>query len=289
VQAVKIDAHQHFWNPARGDYDWMPKDNQTLWRVYGPKDLAPILDRHGIDTTILVQAAATVDETEYLLGLADGSDRIAGVVGWVDFEQPAHMRHLERLAHHAKFKGVRPMIQDIPDVDWMLQDHIQWGYAAIAELGLTFDALGLPRHLDNFLILFDRHPDMKVVIDHCMKPDIAHHTETAFAHWAHRMTRIASETPAFCKLSGLVTEAGEDWSVDTLKPYVDHILSSFGPGRIMWGSDWPVCRLRAEYDLWWAAAQTLTDHLPQTEKDSIFGGAAVAFYGIDVDGGGNRT
>ena len=277
---MKIDSHQHFWNPARGDHDWMPKGNPVLDRVYRPTDLAGILQGHGIDGTVLVQAAATVNETEYMLGLADATDFVKGVVGWVDFENPSDAKVLERLRHHPKFKGVRPMIQDIPDDDWMLRADVQWGYAALADLGLTFDALGFPRHLANFLTILKRYPTLRTVIDHCMKPQIRDHSAQIFTFWAEGMARLAGETGACVKFSALITEANPDWTVAALRPYVDHILAVFGPERIMWGSDWPVCRLRAEYDGWHAAAHQLTAHLPQPALDRIYGGTAAEFYGL---------
>ena len=277
---MMIDAHQHFWHPGRGDYDWMPADEPLLFRPYAPDDLLPLLDRHGIAATVLVQAAATVAETEYLLGIADACDRVAGVVGWVDFEQPDQRRTLERLAGHPKFKGVRPMIQDIPDVDWMLREDVQWGFAAVSDLGLSFDALGFPPHLPNFLTILTRYPDLRAVVDHCMKPRIRDHSAESFDAWADGMARIAAETGAFCKLSGLVTEASADWSIDDLRPYARHVLEVFGPERVMWGSDWPVCRLRTEYDAWRAAAEALTADLSTAERTRVFGGTAAAFYEV---------
>ncbi len=277
---MKVDAHHHFWHPARGDYDWMPKDDRTLNRAYGPADLAPELRALGIEKTILVQAAATEFETEYLLGLADGSDMVAGVVGWVDFENPGRRVALERFAGHPKFKGVRPMIQDIEDVDWMLRGDVDWGFRAVSEMGLTFDALGFPRHMDNFLRILDRHPDMRVVLDHCLKPRIHANAPEDFAHWADRMTRLARETSAFCKFSGLVTEASADWTAENLRPHAEHVFAEFGADRVMWGSDWPVCRLRAEYGTWHAAARELTAPLGPDAQNAIFGGAAASFYGI---------
>ncbi len=277
---MRIDAHQHFWNPARGDYGWMPKDNPVLNRPYAPFDLAPHLARHGIDRTILIQAAATVEETEYMLGLADATPFVAGVVGWVDFERRDHLKVMERLARHSAFKGVRPMIQDIADDNWMLRADVAWGYDAVADLGLSFDALGFPRHLGNFLTILKRHPDMAVVVDHCMKPQIRSHSEQGFTQWAEGMARIAGETGAVCKFSALVTEAGADWTVEDLRPYADHVVSVFGPDRVMWGSDWPVCRLRASYEDWLAAARTLTASLGAAAEDEIYGGTAARFYRI---------
>ena len=178
---MRIDAHQHYWEPRRGDYEWMPEGDPVLDRRYGPADLAPALARHGIARTVVVQGAATVEETEYMLGIADATETVAAVVGWVDFEKPDHRRHLERLARHPKLAGIRPMIQDIPDVDWMLRADVQWAYRAVIDLDLTFDALGFPPHLDNFLTIFGRYPDLRVVIDHCMKPRIRDHSAGAFS------------------------------------------------------------------------------------------------------------
>lgn len=275
---TRIDAHHHLWAPERGDYGWMPKGDPVLDRRYVPADLAPLLADHGIGATVLVQAAPSIEETEYMLGLADATDWIAGVVGWIDFADRSHRRHLERFARHPKFVGVRPMIQDIPDVDWMLRDDVQWGCQALVDLDLTFDALGFPRHLPNFARLFDAHPDMRVVIDHCMKPQIR---DGAFDAWAEGMSRLAA-TPAFCKLSGLVTEAGEGWTVDDLRPCAGHVLSAFGAARVLWGSDWPVCRLRAEYDAWLAAAEALTADLGEDSQRAIFGGTAVSAYRLTL-------
>ena len=279
---IRIDAHQHFWQPARGDYDWMPSDNATLHRPYLPADLAPQMQAQGIDHTVLVQAAATVQETEYMLGLADACGFVAGVVGWVDFENPAHRAQLERLAGHPKFVGVRPMIQDIPDVNWMLRDDVQWGFAAVADLDLTFDALGFPQHLANFHTILTRYPHMRTVIDHCMKPQIRDGSAEHLRFWADGMARLAQDTGAYLKFSALVTEANPDWTVDDLRPYVDHVFTVFGPDRILWGSDWPVVRLRCEYAEWHAAAMNLTAGLTPAQRDRVFGGTAIEAYRLTV-------
>lgn len=273
-----IDSHQHFWNPARGDYDWMPKGDPVLDRTYAPQDLIGQLVQAQVDGTVLVQAAATVEETEYMLGLADATEGVKGVVGWVDFEKPSDLRQLERLRHHPKFKGVRPMIQDIPDVDWMLRADVQWGYAALVDLDLTFDALGFPRHIANFLTLLKRYPKMRVVLDHGLKPEIR--TPGLFQAWAEGMSRLAGETGACVKLSGLVTEDTSDWTVERLHPYVDHLVKVFGASRIMWGSDWPVARQRAEYGTWFDAARHLVGGLSLADQRRIFGGTAVEFYDL---------
>lgn len=273
---MRIDAHQHFWAVSRGDYGWMESSDKLIpiRRDFYPVDFEAYRAKYKIDRTVLVQAAPSVEETEYMLGLADATPWIAKVVGWVDFEKPDHRRHLERLARHPKFSGVRPMIQDIEDADWMLRDDVQWGYAAICALDLTFDALGLPRHLDNFLRLFDRYPRMRVVIDHCMKPEIRN---DGFDKWAETMSVIAAKTSACCKLSGLATEARSDWDVATLKPYAQHVIDSFGADRVMWGSDWPVVNLAGGYDSWRQAAEAI---VAPADRDRIFGGTAARFYRI---------
>ena len=276
---MKIDAHQHLWQPARGDYDWMAKDDPVLARPYLPADLAPHLAAAGITRTVLVQAAATVNETEYMLGLADATPFVGAVVGWINFEDRRDLATLKRLANHPKFRGVRPMIQDIADDGWMLRDDIQWAFRAICDLGLSFDALGFPRHLTPFLHLLRRYPDMRTVIDHCMKPQISDHSPETFAGWADGMARLA-DTGAHCKVSALVTEASPGWTVADLRPYADHIFRHFGADRVMWGSDWPVCRLRAEYGDWLAAAQTLTAPLGTAAEAMIYGATAAAFYRI---------
>ncbi|MEM8690959.1 MAG: amidohydrolase family protein [Pseudomonadota bacterium] len=277
---MRIDAHHHLWQPVRGDYDWMPKDIEVLNRPYAPRDLAPHLNGQRIDGTVLIQAAASVEETEYMLGLADATDSIKGVVGWINFEQPSHLHHLKRLAKHPKFKGVRPMIQDIPDVDWMLRDDVQWAYRALVDLDLTFDALGFPQHILNFLTLAERYPDLQLVYDHCMKPQIrdAMAGEDVFSEWAAGMSRLAGETEGCCKFSALLTEADIGWSIDDIRPFALHVLAAFGADRVMWGSDWPVCRVRAEYDVWFEVAEALTAHLSEEERADIFGGTAARFY-----------
>lgn len=272
-----IDSHHHLWNPARGDYGWMPDDDPILSHKYGLDDLKQVADQNGIRRTVLVQAAPSVNETEYMLGIADSTDLIGGVVGWINFEDQADRQQLERLSNHPKLKSVRPMVQDIEDDQWVLRSDIRWAFDAIIDLDLRFDALGFPRHSAKFLELFQRHPDLKVVIDHCMKPQIA---DDGFDAWAGDIEKLATQTGALIKMSGLVTEAGGKAEQKPMQPYIDHVVSSFGADRIMWGSDWPVSRLSMEYGDWLALAGSLTDHLNAAEKDAIFSGTAQRFYGL---------
>jgi L-fuconolactonase len=272
---IRIDAHQHFWNPNRGDYGWLTPELKPLYRSFGPQDLVPLLEAAGIQGTVLVQAAPSVEETEYLLGIADTCREVLGVVGWVDFEDQTDLHHLDRLARHPLLKGVRPMIQDIPADDWMLKPELDWAFRAVIAHDLAFDALTFPRHLKNLRRLIDRYPEIRVVIDHGSKPDIA---RGEYDEWAADMRAIASQSSALVKLSGLVNEAGEGWQVEDLRPYVDLLLEAFGPGRIMFGSDWPVVTLASGYQRWVDAAEELTESCSAGERLAIFGGNAVDFY-----------
>lgn len=277
---MQIDAHQHFWHPGRGDYGWMPKDDPILSRPYGAAELWPQLQAAGVEGTVLVQAAPSIAETEYMLGIADATPWVRGVVGWIDFENPGDLAELQRLSGHPKFKGVRPMIQDLPDDAWMLRDDVQWAFRAICDLGLRFDALGFLRHLGHFLTILKRYPTMQVVVDHCMKPQIREKSDSHFQLWADGMAHIADQTAAVVKFSALITEADTDWTVDDLRPYTDHVFDAFGAERVMWGSDWPVCRLRGEYADWRQAALTLTEGLSEVDRALIYGGTAAGFYSL---------
>jgi L-fuconolactonase len=272
----RIDAHQHFWNPARGDYGWLTAD-LPICRPYFPADLEPHMRECGIDGTVLVQAAPTLQETEYLLGIADATPFVRGVVGWIDFEDPAGRRHLERLAAHPKFVGVRPMIQDLPDDGWMLREDISWAFGAVGQLDLVFDALVFPRHLPALARLLTRHPDLTVVIDHAAKPAIR---AARFDDWAAHMAWLAAETTALCKLSGLATEAGAGFSIDALRPYVDHLFATFGADRLIFGSDWPVSTLATTYRGWIDAVEQLTSGLSSVQRAALFGGTAAQVYGL---------
>ena len=273
----RIDAHQHFWTLARGDYGWLTPRMAAIYRDFGPADLKPMLDAARIDGTVLVQAAPTVAETEFMLDIADTTPFVKGVVGWVDFEAADAPLVIGRLAKHPAFVGLRPMIQDIEDDDWMLRADLAPAFEALQAEGLTFDALTLPRHLPNLRRLLERYPDMRVVIDHGSKPTIR---DGAIGPWDADMAALARETRAYCKLSGLVTEAKADWTVETLQPYVDHLLTVFGPNRLIWGSDWPVATLASSYDGWVVATERLLQGLSENDRVAIWGGNAARTYNL---------
>ncbi len=274
---MKIDAHQHFWALARGDYGWLTSELATIYRDFGPSDLAPLIEAAGIEGTVLVQAAPTVAETEYMLSLADHTPFIKGVVGWVDFEAMDAAGQIKALSAHPALVGLRPMIQDIADPIWMLDDALSAAFFAIQQNDLTFDALTLPQHLAPLRQLLARHPEMRVVIDHGSKPLIR---DGVIDGWAQDMAALAQETSAYCKLSGLVTEAAADWSTDDLRPYVNHLLDTFGSERLIWGSDWPVCTLASTYQRWLDTTDTLLSDLSENERNAVLGGNAARAYNL---------
>ncbi len=274
---MKIDAHQHFWALARGDYGWLTPDLAAIYRDFSPDDLAPLLNAAGIDGTILVQAAPTVKETEYLLSLADQHRFIKGVVGWVDFEAADAPAQIAALAAKPGLVGLRPMIQDIADPLWVLGDTLTPALEAVQRQDLTLDALTLPQHLAPLRHLLRRHPGLRVVIDHGSKPLIK---DAILRDWADDMSALARKTDAWCKLSGLVTEAAENWTTEDLRPYVDHLLNTFGPSRLIWGSDWPVCTLASSYERWLETTDALLGQLSATDRQAVLGGNATLAYNI---------
>jgi L-fuconolactonase len=270
-----IDSHQHFWRIGRGDYGWLGPDLAPLYRDFEPKDLHPLLDRHGIARSILVQAAPTVAETEFMLETAAATSFVAGVVGWVEFTAPNALEIMTRLSADPLIVGFRPMVQDIPDDDWLVRPDLSAAFRAMIDRGLVFDALVLPRHLSRLLVVADRYPELTIVIDHGAKPAIR---DGNLDPWRADMAAAAARPNIVCKLSGLVTEARQDWSVDHLRPYVRHLLEVFGPERLLWGSDWPVVNLAGGYDLWRDATQQLIAALSQPERQAVLGGTAARVY-----------
>ena len=277
-----IDSHQHFWDPSRGDYHWMPKDNPILNRKYEVKDLSEASGSIDLHKTILVQAAATNAETEYMLNIAESYDLVCGVVGWVNFEDKNQLNQLRIFSKHPKFIGVRPMIQDIPDENWVLNKNFDIFFKSIIDLDLSFDALGFPIHLDNFYIIASKYPKLRFVIDHLMKPKIYNNKQEEFIHWKKGMSKLSRLDNVYCKFSGMVTEACENWDEQDLKPYSDEILNLFTDKKIMWGSDWPVCNLRTNYLGWYNAAINLTNELSLAEKQNIFYNNSINFYKLKL-------
>ncbi|HEV2508663.1 amidohydrolase family protein [Bosea sp. (in: a-proteobacteria)] len=272
---MRIDAHQHFWSLARGDYGWLTPALGVIHRDFGPADLAPLLAEHGITSTILVQAAPTEAETSYLLDIAANAPFVAGVVGWTDFDAPDVEERIAALARDPLLVGLRPMVQDIGDDNWLALPTLAPAFEAMIANGLVFDALLKPRHIPAMLTVLGRHQALTCVIDHGAKPDLVSGDLTA---WRDGISALAEHPGLTCKLSGLVTEAGPDWTLETLRPVVAHLLTTFGPERLIFGSDWPVVTLRASYPQWFEAAEALLSGLTETQLSAVFGGNARKLY-----------
>jgi L-fuconolactonase len=273
----KIDSHQHFLNPSQINYSWMSPE-MPIAKDFLPEHLRPILERNGIDRTILVQAADMEEENTFLLDLTEQHDFIAGVVIWLDMESP---RFEERLLHykkHPKFVGIRPMIESIADDAWMVKPSVRSAFQILQQNDVCFDFLTHPRHLPYVPEILESCPQLRAVIDHISKPRIR---DKEFQPWAAQMEQIASYPNVFCKLSGMITEADhKNWKPADLEPYVSHILRIFGSERLMFGSDWPVCLLAGSYDqVLDALRQNLLDQDTQ-QTENIFGETARRFYRV---------
>jgi len=275
-----IDSHHHLWKIARGDYFWMDtRANPALTpiaRDFLVDDYRALAAAHGVTGSVLVQAAQTVAETQWLLEQAQASDGlILGAVGWIDMAAADAPQMLERLAQNRLLRGIRPMLQDIPDVAWVLQPSLDPAFRALIARDLAFDVLIKPAHLASALTLLTRYPELRAVVDHGAKPQIG---EGQWQPWADQMQRIAGDTGAYCKLSGLVTEASPHWTVDDLRRYSDHLIECFGPSRLMWGSDWPVALLASDYGRWLDVTGVLLADLSASERAQVLGRTARGFY-----------
>ncbi len=275
---MRIDGHQHFWTTQRDDYGWLTPELEILYRDFGPEDLKPLLDQAGVDHTVVVQAAATTNETRYLLGIAEHHSMIAGVVGWVDMDSPTDaIEALDEFVPHPKFVGIRPMIQEIEDPAWIDRPELGVVLDALTEDNLCFDALVRSVHLPYLLNCLTRHPNLRVVIDHGAKPNIA---GGEWQPWADGISAIANQTSAYCKISGLITEASDTQTYDDVMPYLDHLLEVFGPDRLIWGSDWPVLNLAGDYQGWRDASTARLNALSEQDRDKILGRNAIDFYNL---------
>lgn len=273
---MRIDAHQHVWTLARGDYGWLTPDFGPIHRDFGLADLKPHLAAGRIDRTILVQAAPTEEETAFMLEVAAADPVVAGVVGWVDFDAPDVADRIARAAENPFLVGLRPMIQDIADPYWMLAPHVGRALDAMARENLVFDALAKPVHLSPLATLLADHPDLTTVLDHLGKPAIAD-GEGAFAPWAAAIDRLAGFPHLVAKLSGVLTEAAPGRHAEAGR-YLDHALAAFGPDRLLFGSDWPVLTLAAGYADWLAMAEAALAGLAPAAREAVMGGNAARIY-----------
>lgn len=272
---MRVDAHQHFWRYISREFGWIDDGMAVLRRDFLPGDLAPLLRDSGIDATVAVQALQSMEETQWLLDLANENHWIAGVVGWVPLIDPAIEATLDQLALNPKLKGVRHVLQGEPDA-FMAREDFNAGVAKLKQYRLTYDLLVLERQLPAAIVFVDRHPNQPIVLDHLAKPSIA---AQQFDPWRADVCELARRPHLSCKLSGMVTEADvANWTIDHLRPYVETVLETFGPDRVLFGSDWPVCTVASSYGLWVDTVKQLTAELTEDERAGIFGGNAVNLY-----------
>ncbi|MEP0521405.1 MAG: amidohydrolase family protein [Hyphomicrobiales bacterium] len=274
-----VDAHHHFWKIDCGIYDWISDDISGIRRDYEPVHLSHYLSHLGIAKTVLVQAAESLVENEAMLDISASNKFVAGVVAWVDLDNPSSANELESLAKNPKVKSIRPVLQGIEDSNWVLRPQVQKNISLLPQLGLCFDALIQPRHLEVIHSLSQNIPELRIVIDHAAKPVIAN-GQAAGRAWENGMSKLAQNPNIFCKLSGVATEQGPGWQAKTLMPISDHLLKTFGPDRLMWGSDWPVLELSGSYVQWFNVTQELLSDLADEERQKIMGKTATEFYGL---------
>jgi L-fuconolactonase len=279
---MRIDSHQHYWKVERGDYHWMTPSVPVLYRDYLPADLRPSLLRHNVQKTILVQAAQTVAETDFLLDLAGQDATIAGVVGWLDLEAPDFAAQFRQYRTNPKFIGIRPMLQDLADDRWILRPQVLAALRVIADADFPFEFLTYPRHLPFVSQVLELVPNLRAVIDHISKPEIRAHKLEPWRTW---LARLAQHPNLYCKVSGMITEADHvHWTPDDLRPYIDHVIQSFGFDRIMFGSDWPVCLCAGSYDQVIAALrEILSSQLDDKTEPKLFGDNALRFYKLNSE------
>ena len=276
--AIRVDSHHHFWDMSRFGYEWMPPEPNVLRRNYLPEDLAPLIERNGISQSVVVQAYQSIDEADFLLGLADASDVVAGIVAWVDLTSPDVGDVLDRLAKHPKIVGIRHQVHDEHDEAWTVREDVIEGLREVAGHGLRYDLLFRPQHLKYVHPLAEKVPDLKMVIDHIAKPNIA---AAEFEPWARDIASAAEVPGIYCKVSGMITEADHStWTAEDLKPYVAQVAEHFGIDRLMFGSDWPVCLLAGSYDQVVQAALDAIGPIGDEYIATFLGGNAIEFYGL---------
>jgi L-fuconolactonase len=274
---VRVDAHQHFWQWSKG---WFSRLEPVLSRDYLPEDLDPILREQGMDKTIVVQTSPTVVETDFLLEFAETSSFIGGVVGWLDLEAPDFLDTLERYRQNRYFVAIRPMLQQLPEDDWILRPRVLESLSLIAQTGLAFDFLTVTRHLPYVLRVLERLPHLRAVMDHLSKPEIK---ARAMQPWKELMREVSLHRNVNCKLSGMMTEADpQNWNLEQLRPYADHVMEHFEVERVMFGSDWPVSLLAASYgEVLGTTRALVTSSFGQGAEDAVFGDNAARFYHLE--------
>jgi L-fuconolactonase len=278
---MRVDTHQHFWNLDKVVYPWLKPEHGPIYRTFEAHDLEPLLKAAGIDKTVIVQAADSYEDTEYMLDTAAKYDWVAGVVGWVPLYKPEEAdRKLSEFKRNPIFKGIRHLIHDDPDPDWVVRPEVIEGLKVLASHNMTFDVVAVfPNHLKHVPTLAQKVPGLKIVIDHLAKPPIA---AGQMKPWATQMKAAASYPQVHAKVSGLNTATAdpENWSAEDIKPYIDFAFDVFGAERLMLGSDWPVANLAGDYAKVWAETNKALEGRSQAEIDAVLGGTAVRFYNL---------
>lgn len=274
---MRIDAHQHFWQYDATQYPWI-QDAWPIRRSYLPRDLDPVLRQANVDASIAVQARQTLEETRWLLELADQYPLIAGVVGWVDLRSPDVTEQLASFAGRRKLVGVRHVVQDEPDDRFLLNAAFVRGLGELRAFTLVYDLLVYPRQLPAAIELVEKLPDQRFVLDHIAKPPIR---EGRLEPWRQDLRLLAQAPNVFCKVSGMVTEADwNGWKPDDFRPYLDVVFEAFGTDRVMFGSDWPVCLLAADYSRVLKLVTDYVNRLATADQERFFGGTAALCYGL---------
>jgi L-fuconolactonase len=278
-EPMRVDAHQHFWRYTQEEFGWINNAMAAIRRDFLPGDLLPLLDQTDVDATVAVQASQSLEETNWLLELAEEHAWIAGVVGWVPLVDPQVQGTLETLSANAKLKGVRHVLQGEAD-EYLERKDFNAGIALLRRYSLTYDVLVLERQLPAAIQFVDRHPEQPFVLDHIAKPLIA---ARELEPWRTHIRELARRPHVACKLSGMVTEADFNaWTRDDLRPYVETVLEAFGPRRLMFGSDWPVCAVASSYEHWISTVQSFVRELSVDEQGMIFGKNAENFYRLSI-------
>ena len=276
LPTVRIDAHQHYWHYDPVEYAWLDDSMRALQRDFMPEDALREMRGAGFERSIAVQVRQSLEETRWLLTLADAHPFIAGVVGWVNLRSPSVDAELEAVAPHRKLIGVRHIVQAEPD-GFLDSPEFRRGVSRLERFGLTYDLLIYARQLPEAVAFVRALPEQRIVVDHLAKPDIK---GGGFDRWRRHFAALAEFPQVWCKLSGLVTESGPAWTVADLRPYAENLVGCFGAERLIWGSDWPVVELAGGYERWWTATQALLRSLDDASRERVLGGNAMRFYGI---------
>ncbi|WP_331353242.1 amidohydrolase family protein [Cellvibrio sp. UBA7671] len=279
-----IDAHQHIWQLGEHDCCWPTPDLVAIYRNFGVEDVLPLARFAGVTGSVLVQSQESDADTDYLLAVAEQSDFVKAVVGWVDLAAESASARIAHLAGHPKLRGLRPMLQSLPDDDWILRPELELAIAAMKGHKLSFDALVYTRHLPHLEQFARRHPDLPIVIDHAAKPAVIA-TDRPADDWRNAIASIARLPNVHCKISGLPAESGKDQGQAELAPYIQYLLTVFGAERLMWGSDWPVIGLAPNkqltiYKNWLNLVQHALTGCKLGEIESVFIGTSLRFYRI---------